>query len=106
MKRDLQTWGDLLSLRNQGKISGVCWYEKFKRNNNNNDHCELCRSGCPQSKIERKWKEGYVPRTCKGIENSLEHESDGHQRIDKKTGGLEIDRTNGDYPNYYIIKIR
>ena len=68
------------------------------------------------SKIERKQKEGYIPRHCKRIEKTVEHESNdytncnwcscySHQRIDTRTGGLRNKRTSGNHPNYTIIKI-
>ena len=40
-------------------------------------NCRLCCHGWLQSKIERKWKGGYVPRSCLEIKKkTVEHESD------------------------------
>ena len=54
-------------------------------NNNNNNHKKKKKENlqnfgfcCPnwlESKIERKWKKGYVPRPCLGIQKTVEHES-------------------------------
>ena len=57
-----------------------------------------------KSKIERKWKEGKIPWPCKGIEETVENDSDdytnrnsySHQRIKKGTEGLGNTRTNRD----------
>ena len=35
-----------------------------KRKEENWQNCEFCFPGGPQSKIERKWHEGYVLRPC------------------------------------------
>ena len=70
----------------------------------------------PQSKIEKKWKDGLVPWPSKGIDKKLVHESDGytnwrlcswysHQKFGKSTRGLGNKRSSGDNPNYSIIEI-
>ena len=81
-------------------------------------NCGLCCSGWPQSKIESKRKEGYVPGPCSGMKNkqTVEHESNDYtncnwfswycqQRMNKGTGGLGNKRTSRDHPNYCIIEI-
>ena len=66
-------------------------------------------------RIKLKEIEKKVPRPCKGVEKTVEHESDvytnynwyfwySHQRINKGTGGLG-NRTSGDHQNYCIIEI-
>ena len=64
-----------------------------------------CCSGGSQSEIERKRKEGLVPRPCWGSEDTVEHESDGdtncnwyteynHLRIGTGIGGLRNKTTS------------
>ena len=40
----------------------------------NLQNCRFCCPGWPQNKIEGLWKEGQVPRPCRGIEKTMEHE--------------------------------
>ena len=86
--------------------------EKKKENLPN---CGLCCPGWPQSKIERKRKEGLVPRLCKRIEKTQGHESDddticnwcswfNHQRISTRNRGLGNKRTSVDYPTCSTIE--
>ena len=49
---------------------------KIKNKKKNLQNCRLCCPGWPQNKTERMWKEGYVPRPCKGFEKAVEQESD------------------------------
>ena len=109
------------------KLQGVLTYKRItlisawrpdliiinKKKKQNLPNCGLCCTDWPQSKIERKWKEGKVPRPCKGI---VEHKSDvytncdwcfwySHQRILKETGGLGNKKTSGDHPNYNTFEI-
>ena len=76
----------------------------------------ICRPGWPQSKIERRQKEGKVPRRCSRIEKTMEHECGvdsncnrcarhGHQRIGTEAGELGNKKTSVDRPNYSIFEI-
>ena len=65
-------------------------------------------------KLNEGKKERYIPGPCKRMEKkTMECEGDSdtncnwcawysHQRIGTETGGVRINRTNGDHPNYSI----
>ena len=79
--------------------------------------CGLGCPGRPQSKIERKWKEGYVHGPCYKLKKkSVEHENDrdtncnwctwnSHQRIYTGTEGFGNKRKSRDHPTNCIVEI-
>ena len=87
-----------------------------QQKNEDMQNCGLCCTGWPQSTIERKWKEGKIPRPYSGIEETEDDENDVytywnwwfwycHQKISKRTGGLGNKWTSADHPNYCIFEI-
>ena len=96
LRRVLETWGDLLSLRLRivDFAAPADCRVKLKENEKRDKYLDLARE----------------------LKKPMEHESDGdticnwctrrsHQRIDTGTGGLRNKRMNRDHPNYSIIKI-
>ena len=63
LRRVLETWGDLLSVKLQWKTISVSRCEKLSRSNHNKQQkrenllsCKFCRSGRPQNENEREKK--------------------------------------------------
>ena len=67
---DAQTWDT-----NGSPSFGQTTKKKKKKTENRPNYGLFCL-GWPQSKIERKWKEGQIPWPCSGIEKTMKHKSE------------------------------
>ena len=104
----------LISIRKED-----CLFTKKKKKRKEKENLpssRFCRCSGSQSEKKRKPKDGQILEPCQRTENVVEHESDrdsnciwcrwnDSQRVGKRTGKIENQRKNRDYPDYNIVKI-